>query len=461
MKLFPSSSVRSRRRKQAAVLIIVLWIAIGMISIALYFANSMTYELRASDNRVCGLAADQTIEGAARYAGYVLFNYATNGAMPLTNQYQTAAVPVGDSHFWFIGHDPDEMPASEPYFGLVDEASKLNLNTVGTNTLMALPNMTEDFSDAIVDWRTTNGLGTYSLNYNSLGYDDKNEPFETVDELRLVYGATLSLLEGNDLNLNGVLDANEKGNGNDQLQPGLFDFCTVYTREPNFTTYNGEDILLTNVSTASRADLDALFQNAEVSTSYAQGLYNYTHPSPGTTRTFKGIVDFCVHCKDLGMSSQDFARVYPNATTSTSTYIRGRVNINTAGPTVLTALFWGVGYSQGVDESTAESAAQNVINYRAENASSLTSVAWIVDALGTTSPVIKALQTGDYVTVHTYQFSADIAAVGPFGRGYRRVKFVFDTSDGTPKIIYRQDLSSLGWALGDNARQTGVANTSP
>ncbi|HEV2452769.1 MAG TPA: hypothetical protein VGY98_00815, partial [Verrucomicrobiae bacterium] len=176
MKLFPSSSIRSRRRKQAAVLIIVLWIAIGMISIALYFANSMTYELRASDNRVCGLAADQTIEGAARYAGYVLFNYATNGAMPLTNQYQTAAVPAGDSHFWFIGHDPDEMPASEPYFGLVDEASKLNLNTVGTNTLMALPNMTEDFADAIADWRTTNGLGTYSLNYNSLGYDDKNEP---------------------------------------------------------------------------------------------------------------------------------------------------------------------------------------------------------------------------------------------------------------------------------------------
>lgn len=461
MKLFPSSSIRSRRRKQAAVLIIVLWIAIGMISIALYFANSMTYELRASDNRVCGLAADQTIEGAARYAGYVLFNYATNGAMPLTNQYQTAAVPAGDSHFWFIGHDPDEMPASEPYFGLVDEASKLNLNTVGTNTLMALPNMTEDFADAIADWRTTNGLGTYSLNYNSLGYDDKNEPFETVDELRLVYGATLSLLEGNDLNLNGVLDANEKGNGNDQLQPGLFDFCTVYTREPNFTTYNGEDILLTNVSTASRADLEALFQNAEVNTSYARGLYNYTHPSPGAIRTFKGIVDFCVHCKDLGMSSQDFARVYPSATTGTNTYIRGRVNINTAGPTVLTALFWGVGYSQGVDESTAESAAQNVINYRAENASSLTSVAWIVDALGTTSPVIKALQTGDYVTVHTYQFSADIAAVGPYGRGYRRVKFVFDTSDGTPKIIYRQDLSSLGWALGDNARQTGVAKTSP
>jgi hypothetical protein len=36
------------------------------------------------------------------------------------------------------------------------------------------------------------------------------------------------------------------------------------------------------------------------------------------------------------------------------------------------------------------------------------------------------------------------------------VKFVFDTSDGTPKIIYRQDLSRLGWALGEKARETWV-----
>jgi len=48
---------------------------------------------------------------------------------------------------------------------------------------------------------------------------------------------------------------------------------------------------------------------------------------------------------------------------------------------------------------------------------------------------------------------ADIAAVGLHGRGYRRVRFVFDTVEGTPKIIYRQDLTHLGWALGKDARQ--------
>ena len=82
----------------------------------------------------------------------------------------------------------------------------------------------------------------------------------------------------------------------------------------------------------------------------------------------------------------------------------------------------------------------------------------MIDALGGGSDVINALANGDYVTTRSFQFTADIAAVGPFGRGYRRVKFIFDTSDGTPKIIFRQDLSRLGWALGDKVRETLLAN---
>ena len=54
------------------MLVIVLWIAFGLVSLALYFAHSMNFELRASDNRVSALAADQAIEGAARYLNYLL-----------------------------------------------------------------------------------------------------------------------------------------------------------------------------------------------------------------------------------------------------------------------------------------------------------------------------------------------------------------------------------------------------
>ena len=54
--------------QRGSTLVIVLWIAFGLVSLTLYFAQSTSSELRASDNRVCGMAAEHAIEGAARVA---------------------------------------------------------------------------------------------------------------------------------------------------------------------------------------------------------------------------------------------------------------------------------------------------------------------------------------------------------------------------------------------------------
>lgn len=444
--------------QSGTVLIIVLWVCIGLVCIALYFANAMTYELRASDNRVSGLDADQAIEGAARYVSLALLTYATNGAVPNNTEFQCAAVPVGDAKFWIIGRDPSGEDSTQPYFGLVDEGSKLSLNDSSTNVLEYLPNMTTDFADAIKDWRGTNG--TVSLDYTSLGYMPKYAPFETVDELRLVYGSTMDLLAGEDINRNGVLDPNEQDlNGNGKLDPGLFEYTTVYTREPNF---HADGTSLTNVNTASQGQLRSLFQEAGTAsaTSMAQSLYRSIHPdanNPRVVNNCRGILDLALRCKNAGMSSDDFTKIADDFTTTTNTYIRGRVNVNTASAPVLTALFMGA----GVDEQTALNAAQTLITYREQNPNNLGSIIWMIDSLGNNSTVITTLARRDDVTTHSYQFTADIAAVGPFGRGYRRVKFIFDVSDGTPKILYRQDLSRLGWALGDKTRQDLLANNTP
>ena len=451
MGLLMSNRPAGCRRSQGSVLIIVLWVCIGLVSIALYFANTMTYELRAADNRVSGVVADQAIEGAARYVSLVLLNYATNGAVPDSSQFKCEAVPVGDAKFWLIGRDPNEGNSTEPYFGLVDEGGKLNLNNVSTNVFQYLPNITSDFSDAIMDWRGTNGV--VSLDYNSLGYAPKYAPFETVDELRLVYGATEDMLAGEDLNRNGVLDANEKDlNSNGQLDTGLFEDVTVYTREPNFHA-NGSS--LTNVNTATQSQIKSLFQNLGTSRENQMwtAINNRLHPPRGQGQNFNGMLDFALFCKNQGLSSDNFAAIAGNLTTTTNTYIRNRVNANTANSDVLTAMFMGA----NVDEQTAISAAQTLVSYRQQNSNNLASIAWVIDALGNNSPVVTALAKGDYVTTHSYQFTADIAAVGAFGRGYRRVKFIFDVSDGTPKILYRQDLSRLGWALGEKARENLVA----
>jgi DNA uptake protein ComE-like DNA-binding protein len=449
MTLNPPILRSAARRESASVLIIVLWISIGMVSIALYFANSMTYELRAADNRVNGIATEQAIEGAARYVSYALSNYATNGAVPENTQFSCAAVPVGDAHFWIIGRDPSATPSTtEPYFGLIDEGSKLNLNRAGTNTLSYLPNMTMDFAQAIVDWRNTNS--SPDLTYAQYGYAEKQAPFETVDELRLVDGAAVELLAGDDLNRNGVLDANEKDTtGTGQVQSGLFEYCTVYSREPNF---HSDGSILTNVNTT--ALLGVLFQNANISIPQAQfrGLSNSI---AGTACT--SLLDFYLRCQTYdNLTSAQFALIYNNITITagTNNYVAGRLNINTASADVMTALFMG----SGVDEGTATSAAESLVSYRDQNPDNLDSIAWMVDALGNNNQVVTTMKAHDLLTTHSFQFTADIAAVGAYGRGYRRVKYVFDVSEGAPKILYRQDLSRLGWALGAKARQTWVAN---
>jgi hypothetical protein len=463
MKLNNPNPISQRRGEDASVLVLVLWICLGLVSIALYFASSMTYELRAADNRVNGLAAEQAIEGAARYVGYVLANYATNGAVPDPSQFKAAAVPLGDAKFWIIGRDPDPDNANpvDPYFALIDENSKINLNTADTNELLYLPNMTSDFAGGIVDWRSTNSQ--LSLDYSSLGYSAKGAGFESVDELRLVYGASVDQLAGEDINRNGVLDKSEKDlNGNGQLDPGLFEYTTVWTREPNFHADGTE---LTNVNTATQGQLTALFRDNGASNpdQRATQIYGYLHPNTNPrppARSFNGLFDFAAYCRSVGMSADDFALIVNDVTTtnaSSKPYIRGRVNVNTANAEVLTALFEDL---DNGDEATAESAAQTLITYRQQNPQSLGSVAWVYDALGTGNTVLTALRRGDYITTHSFQFTADIAAVGAYGRGYRRVKFIFDVSDGIPKILYRQDLSRLGWALGEKVHTDLLAQNS-
>ena len=447
MKLQSSHNRFAARRERASVLIIVLWVCIGLVSIALYFANQMTYELRAADNRVSGVMADQAIEGAARYLSLALQNYATNGAVPDNTQFKCEAVAVGDAKFWLIGRDPNEGNSTEPYFGLIDEGAKLNLNNVSTNVFQYLPNVTSDFADAIMDWRGTNGI--VSLDYASLGYAPKYAPFETVDELRLVYGATADMLVGEDLNRNGALVANEKDlNSNGELDPGLFDDVTVYTREPNF---HSDGSLMTNVNTAARSQIRSLLQNAGISTSYLDQLI----ATNANARPYAGTLGFALRCKNVGISSDGFAKLQGNVTViaTTNAYIRNRVNVNTANFDVLTALFMGA----NVDEQTAVSAAQTLVTYRRQNPGNLGSITWVIDALGNNNQVVTALAKHDWLTTRSYQFTADVAAIGPFGRGYRRVKFIFDVSDGSPKILYRQDLSRLGWALGEKTRQTLLA----
>jgi DNA uptake protein ComE-like DNA-binding protein len=431
-----------------------MWIAFGLVSLALYFGNSMNFELRASDNRVSAMAADQAIEGAVHYLNYLLTTQIANGSNGVflnLNNSLCQAVPVGDAHYWLIGRDTNNpVGPGRLCFGLVDEASKLNLNLAASNQLIWLPRMTVDLTQAILDWVNTNGTGP-TVTYYAMqqpSYQCKCEPFETVDELRLVYGADMDTLVGEDANRNGILDPNETDdNQNGMLDPGVLEYFTVYSREPNTNSDGSAKINIHTLSSNPSGLISTLQTNfpgraAEI-LSHLRSPGSSGTNAPTQYRNFDSPLLFYVTST---MTATEFALVGTNLTTTSGTYVNGRVNVNTASAAVLACLLGG-----------DTGAAQLLVNYRQSNPYNLTSIAWIIDALGQSySDALQALEAGDSITTQSYQFTADIAALGPYGRGYRRVKFIFDTSDGTPKIIYRQDLTHLGWALGKEVRQNWV-----
>jgi DNA uptake protein ComE-like DNA-binding protein len=124
-----------------------------------------------------------------------------------------------------------------------EETSSLSSSNLAVTLLMALPGMTEDTADAILDWldedtepRTYGAEAEY---YNALPtpYSPANGPLQSVEELLLVRGVTPNLLFGADVNRNGIIDADEQQRfGVTAETPGAFGwaaYLTVHGAEAN------------------------------------------------------------------------------------------------------------------------------------------------------------------------------------------------------------------------------------
>jgi type II secretory pathway component PulK len=425
------------RRRAGTVLILVLWVAFGLVALALYFAQSMTFELRAADHRLAGAEAEQATAGAARYAGYVLAHSGEAGTFPDPATYQRQAVSVGDATFWFLGRPDTDAVRREPVFGLVDEASKLNLNTATRAMLEALPRMTPELAAAIIDWRDTDNDVTEGGAENEVylrrnpPYRCKNAPFESVEELRLVQGMELEILWGEDANRNGLLDPNENDGDltwppddrDGRLSPGLVDYVTVATREPN-TRSDGTPRI--NVTTPPGRQQLAVLLQEKYGADRANAILRQLGPAPG----LRSVLEFYLRS---GMTAEEFDPIAGELTVTNTPFLRGLVNVNTASATVLSCI-------PGLDRASAEA----LVSQRRSQAGTTARLAWVTEAL---KPEAVAA-AGPFLTARSYQATADVVAVGHFGRGYRRTAFLVDVSEGTPLIRARQDLSPLGQALG-------------
>ena len=429
----------NNRRNRASVLIVVLIVCLGLVSMTLMMGHSMIMAYRGSDNELAGRQADMAIEGAAQYAEAVMTNVQDPGEMPDPTNYQAQAVPVGEAMFWFIGEPLPSDTSNTPVFSLVDEASKLNLNTATATMLENLPGMTQDLAEAIVAWRTSSSGSSTATSSSSGGTASgsstvKGAPFESVEEVAQVNGGTdLLTLYGNDTNLNHVLDANESATGAASFSPGLLEYVTVYSRISNTLSDGTKRVSVTQAGGALTALLTSKF-----GTDRARQLTQALRGAPA-----RSVLEFYMKS---GMSADEFAQVSAYLTASNGSYSMGLINVNTASETVLECV-------PGITPTTAAQIVSTRASQAAVPATTGTglvapNLAWVAPILGT-----AAAQAGQYLTAETYQVSADAAAVGRHGRGYRRTLFVIDSSNGTPQIVYRRNLSSLGWALGSAERQ--------
>jgi type II secretory pathway component PulK len=410
-------------------------------------------ELKAADNNVAGVEADQAIEGAALYVSNVIATLGISNNMPSPAIFRAEAVKVGNATFWLIGRDTNDLQSSaqgdHPVWGLVDEASKVNLNNATAAMLQNLPQMTANLAAAMYDWQTGSNSppsmdGAKSQTYSGLNppYLCKSAPYETIDELSLVYGMNMDYLYGEDANLNGILDPNENDgpltppndNQDGILDPGLFEYVTVWTAGESTTTSNGIPRVAINNTAALTALIQSNFPSLAPYVTAGGGRTSGTgtgtgRRTPATAATYTSVLQFYVQ---TGMPESDFQQIEPYLM---NTNTKGLINVNTATATAL-ACIPGIGLNL----------APQVLNYRQSNPPQTPSISWLKTALGG-DPTLAA-EVGPYVTAYSYQYTADVAAVGHYGRGYRRVRFVFDCSSGTPLIVYRQDLTHLGWALG-------------
>jgi len=416
------------RNRRGSVFVLTLAAIIVLTSLALMLARSTRTEAAASANYVAQLQADAAARGAIAYLRSELSD--NDGEVPDDTQIDSEAVPVGGGYFWLLKHTPG---ANQTYsYGVTDESGKLNLNTADAETLGKLPGMTLDLAAGIVDWRDSNDDttpgGAESPYYlmQPTPYQSKNSNFETVEELLMVKDITPRVLFGNDSNRNGVFDPadaqpieGDLGRAT-QLEPGLADFVTVYSTEPNLDS-SGQQRVNVNVGTGRLRRL--------LSPVLSAGKVNEVIDRTRSGRPFRNVMDFYYR---TGMELEEFRRVADRLTTNPNAQnLQGMVNLNTAPREVLASL-----------PQMTDGDAQSIVSQR-DSKGDFTSIADVAEVLTQD----KATAIGAMVTTRSYRFSADIVATDATGRAFKRYQIVIDTLTTPAKVIYCRDVTSRGWPL--------------
>jgi len=338
-----SGRVKGNVGHDGMALILALFAIIILTALVVTFASVARTDVLLAGNRTAMLQAFYGAQSSLNYCRSVL---AAHNPTVETLATETDWVQVEDGK---TGAVEWQYPVSTPAVALdipgftvtaviEDESARLNINTLNTASaaedtskamLMALPGMTEEAADSILDWRDANDnsrpLGAESDYYLTLPspYEAANGPFQTIDELRLVRGVDAALFEGD---------------GTDAL-PGLRNLVTVRSGESN----RGR----TDISTATAAQVAARIG----------GLTPQQITAARWARAGRHSLGDVVSMSIPGVSWQRLARAldrfYAAGPNSTASFAKGTVNLNTAGESVLEAIGLPAAVAQALIEQHA------------------------------------------------------------------------------------------------------------
>jgi len=354
----------------------------------------------------------------------------------------------------------------------------------GRGLLMALPGMTEEIADAVLDWidedeDDVRPYGAEAEYYSGLDppYAPRNGIPVTIEELLLVRGVTPGLLFGLDINRNGVVDPHEEGgeidadvdNSDGSMDRGWSAYLTLHSMERNVAS-DGQQRVYLNTDDMQQLyeDLAAVFPQAWATfiVAYRQnGPYSGSNPGepagggsldltkPGSVPlvqvldligkrvrvTFEGddeptILESPFPDGPLAMGVY-LPRLMDYATITDSPTIPGRININQASRTVL------LGIPGMTEEMVTEILSRRELDADEENLDRQHET-WLLTEAIVTLDEMKILMP--LVTAGGDVYRAQVVGYFESGDASARTEVIIDATKPTPQILFWRNLSHLG-----------------
>jgi DNA uptake protein ComE-like DNA-binding protein len=421
-------------KKRASVLVAVLW-CVALLSVVVVGSLYTTrLNLGAAKNFEDKVQAHYLALAGVEKAKALIFQDASarkKAARNHSGELYTGAealrdVTLGRGKFRVIRQGGADE-SDQLIYGIRDEESRLNINTVSREELTKLEDMRPEVVSSIMDWRDGDNSpqpsGAERDYYASLKppYIPRNGEIQTIREMLLINGVTPELLLGEDLNANGLLDPEENDgdenpphdNRNNRLEAGWSGLFCLKSAIENRSAAGDARV---NVQTAGESELTEVkgitpeIAKAIVAYRGRQKLENITDlmevanlaperpqpnqpggggPNPGGPQPQQqsqpqqgGAPPNQGPVQTVGpklISQELFEDICDYVTVDNSSTIKSVININTANVDVLSCM-------NGITREIA----QNIVNHR-KSAGYFASIAGLLKVDGMTRDIFKEI----------------------------------------------------------------------